>query len=278
MRPRNGCGRQDSMNLYLASIPMLFVLASTPAVAQSVEETNGCFGTSVDPCMRTGTCSIQGATWWQEASVARSDIFDTQGWPGLCDMVHVALVQGECFPAGQLDVTANLSILSTAWTPSIQGPLECASAIESACDDGVDNDRDGFADWPDDSGCDTSTDFSERPECDDGVDSDGDGWIDAAEDPGCLDATSLREAPACQDGLDNDGDGLVDFDGGASAGLDPTTDPDPICTEAWIPRERKKSCGLLGLEFLVVFPIARMLRRRSRQHTGGVAAASHRLY
>jgi hypothetical protein len=245
---------------------MLLGLVASAASGQSLEETNGCLGTTVDPCTRTGTCSIQGATWWQEATVARSDIFDTQGWPGLCDMAHVALVQGRCFPAGHLDVTANLSDSSEAWIPSIHGPLECASAIESACDDAVDNDRDGFTDWPEDSGCDSSTDFSERPECDDGEDSDGDGWVDAGEDPGCRDETSLREAPACQDGLDNDRDGLVDFDGGASVGLDPTaqTDPDPVCTEAWQTRERKKSCGLVGVELLAIFSCVRILRRRSR--------------
>ena len=108
------------------------------------------------------------------------------------------------------------------------------------------------------------------------MDSDGDGWIDAAEDPGCRDETSLREAPACQDGLDNDGDGFVDFDGGASAGLDPATDPDPFCTDAWMVRERKRSCGLLGLEFLVVFPIARMRRRRAGPHTDGVLGPGDR--
>lgn len=47
-----------------------------------------------------------------------------------------------------------------------------------------------------------------RP-CDDGVDNDGDGWSDAA-DPECLGAGDLSEQPACSDGLDNDADGLID--------------------------------------------------------------------
>jgi hypothetical protein len=67
------------------------------------------------------------------------------------------------------------------------------------CDDGIDNDRDGFIDWPDDPGCSSDTDDSEtnstggggggssRPECDDFRDNDGDGFEDWPDDPGCTD-------------------------------------------------------------------------------------------
>jgi len=78
-----------------------FPLLSGEAVrAQSSEQTNSCMSTADDACLRTGQCAIQDVVWFQEIFVDRADIFDTQGWPGVCDMVHVALVQGDCHPAG----------------------------------------------------------------------------------------------------------------------------------------------------------------------------------
>lgn len=50
-----------------------------------------------------------------------------------------------------------------------------------------------------------------QPICDDGVDNDRDGWVDYPDDPGCRGATSNLEAPQCDDGIDNDGDGDVDY-------------------------------------------------------------------
>jgi hypothetical protein len=105
----------------------LFTFFAPPAFSVSMEETNTCLTTTDDPCLRTGTCSIQGADWFQEVHIDRNDIFATQGWPGLCDMVHVALVQGNCEPPGaQTDVTAYLSVTTFAQIPSILGPLACA--------------------------------------------------------------------------------------------------------------------------------------------------------
>jgi hypothetical protein len=120
----------------------LLCVAHTLVPAASVEATNTCRTTMDDPCERTGTCSIQGADWFQTVTVDRSDIFDTQGWPGVCDMVHVALVQGNCEPpGGQIHVTAHLSPLSFAEIPSIVGPLICAgepSIAAGAVPDGWD--------------------------------------------------------------------------------------------------------------------------------------------
>lgn len=102
------------------------LLASRVASAQSVEDQNGCMGTTDDPCARTGACSIQGATWSQVVTIDRADLYDTMGWPGLCDQVHVALVQGSCWPGGaQIDVTAELQANSFASIPEIVGPLVC---------------------------------------------------------------------------------------------------------------------------------------------------------
>jgi hypothetical protein len=54
------------------------------------------------------------------------------------------------------------------------------------------------------------------PACDDDLDNDGDGLADFPTDPGCADATDGSELSpnvACDDGLDNDRDGLIDFPG-----------------------------------------------------------------
>jgi hypothetical protein len=110
---------------------VVLLAAPTTAYAVSTETSNGCAGTQDDPCVRSGSCEIQGAAWTQDVSIDRADRFDTQGWPGLCDMVHVGLVQGTCEPAGaQTDVTVQLSATSFAWIPSISGPLACAGEPE----------------------------------------------------------------------------------------------------------------------------------------------------
>jgi hypothetical protein len=87
----------------------------------------------------------------------------------------------------------------------------------TACNDGTDNDGDGYTDWPDDPGCFWFADTSEygTNECDDGVDNDGDDLIDWPDDPGCTNITDTTESgeiiPACNDGIDNDGDGYTDW-------------------------------------------------------------------
>lgn len=102
-------------------------LAPAGALAASNETFNGCRETQEDPCIRSGSCQIQGAEWTQDVTIDRSDIFDTQGWPGVCDMVHVGLVQGNCEPPGtKTNVTVHLSPTTFASIPSIVGPLSCA--------------------------------------------------------------------------------------------------------------------------------------------------------
>jgi len=60
------------------------------------------------------------------------------------------------------------------------------SMLDSGCSDGVDNDGDGFVDYPVDPGCTGPEDASElgTTQCDDGIDNDGDGFIDL-DDPNC---------------------------------------------------------------------------------------------
>ena len=92
--------------------------------------------------------------------------------------------------------------------------VEYEPASTVACSNNIDDDGDGFVDYPNDPGCSSPTDDSERSPsiaCDDGIDNDGDGAIDFPADPGCTAPSDLSEGPDCSDGFDNDGDGLVDF-------------------------------------------------------------------
>ena len=66
--------------------------------------------------------------------------------------------------------------------------------------------------------------------CNDGIDNDGDGFSDYPEDPGCARLSRADEAPPCNDGLDNDGDQRFDFplDPGCSSAWD-LTELDRTC-------------------------------------------------
>ena len=88
------------------------------------------------------------------------------------------------------------------------------------CNDGLDNDRDGRVDFPDDPDCADGGDDDEAPpmavaQCADGLDNDEDGELDLA-DSDCNSAVDVSEAglnPAtvCSNRTDDDGDGLIDF-------------------------------------------------------------------
>ena len=129
------------------------------AYAGGKEDFNDCRSNSGDFCERAGSCAIQGAAWYQYVTVDKSERFKTQGWPGLCDMVHVSLVQGTCFPLGaQENVIANLSNTTFAEIPSISGPLACGGGSDTEtnaeiCNDGIDNDEDGKIDCADKKDC-----------------------------------------------------------------------------------------------------------------------------
>lgn len=99
-----------------------------------------------------------------------------------------------------------------------------------ACRDTVDNDNDGYTDWPDDPGCANKNDNSElnpNIECDDGADNDGDEAIDS-DDNGCTGPTDDDETD-CGDSVCEGGevcdvcvadcgycDSCDDTDGGAN--------------------------------------------------------------
>ena len=90
------------------------------------EDFNDCRTSAGDFCERAGSCVIQGSAWYQYVTVKKAERFSKQGWPGLCDMSHVSLIQGRCSPLyAQSDVSTYLSEFSFAQIPNISGPLMC---------------------------------------------------------------------------------------------------------------------------------------------------------
>jgi len=107
------------------------------------------------------------------------------------------------------------------------------------------------------------------PACSDGLDNDGDGRADFPDDPACRDAAWTRESSQCQDGVNNDPsqDGFIDYDGGLSILGHAATAPDPQCGgKAWTNRERTGGggCGL-GFELALLLPALLWLESRRRR-------------
>jgi hypothetical protein len=77
--------------------------------------------------------------------------------------------------------------------------VNATSYPEYECDDGADNDGDGFIDYPNDPSCSGITDDSEAPydgtECADTIDNDGDGFTDYPDDPSCTSLLDDDESP-----------------------------------------------------------------------------------
>jgi len=129
--------------------------------------------------------------------------------------------------------------------------LPSAQAGGKACNDGVDNDGDGYTDYPADPGCSSKGDNNEANStpppaaCGDGADNDGDGYTDYPSDPGCSSTSDNDEynavpAAECSDGIDNDNDGLADYP--ADPGCDSTSDTNE---RAW-GRVGTIECFLMG--------------------------------
>jgi len=147
--------------IVIGLISNLFTL--TNSFAGGSQDFNDCRASDLLTCERAGSCAIQGSAWYQYVHIDKASKFDTQGWPGLCDMVHVTLVQGKCDPIGsQENIVSYLSTTSTADIPSISGTLACggddggsSGGISSregkgkSCSDGIDNDNDGHTDCGD---------------------------------------------------------------------------------------------------------------------------------
>ncbi len=108
------------------------------------------------------------------------------------------------------------------------------------------------------------------PECGDGVDNDGDGFVDFPADPGCASGSAVTESPECQDGIDNDGQLGTDFDGGESVLGVGNGDPngaDPQCASATGTAEAGGGgvgCGL-GPELALLLPLLGLGRLAARR-------------
>jgi len=128
-----------------------------------------------------------------------------------------------------------------------------APKAPKACRDGVDNDGDGYADWPSDPGCRNKNDNSEldlNVECDDGIDNDGDFNTDYPDDSGCsgpTDNSELNLNVECDDGIDNDGDTNTDYpdDSGCSSPTDndETNCGDTVCEGGETSQNCPEDCG-----------------------------------
>jgi len=92
----------------------------------------------------------------------------------------------------------------------VGGSFECVATL---CNNGVDDDSDGYTDYPYDPGCASVNDNDEADSCDpinnpgpcpvcfNGVDDDGDGLTDFPADPGCAAASDSNEIDECVAGL-----------------------------------------------------------------------------
>jgi hypothetical protein len=119
---------------------------------------------------------------------------------------------------------------STVWPVPLSVNLNVQQRL---CSDGLDNDGDGFVDWPNDPGCFGPNDTSEGSACSDGVDNDGDGLVDYPADPGCGAPSWDSENPECSDGIDNDGDGQTDYpnDAQCTSAHDRMENFDSVCDD-----------------------------------------------
>lgn len=72
-------------------------------------------------------------------------------------------------------------------------PAELLIRAGRECANGIDDDLDGFFDWPEDPGCASAAWPVEGPRCSDGLDDDGDGKTDFPADPECVGPHSFRE-------------------------------------------------------------------------------------
>ena len=113
-------------------------------------------------------------------------------------------------------------------TPQVCNPLQ--GAVAEVCNDGLDNDCDGFIDCADPNCAASPFCVGPAENCTNFVDDNGNGLIDCA-DPvcngqacgvGCLCAGGTRTETICNDGIDNDGDGLTDC-------ADPNCAGNPAC-------------------------------------------------
>lgn len=91
-----------------------------------------------------------------------------------------------------------------------RGTMGSRTCQAAACSDGIDNDGDTVADYPNDPGCASISDNDESdncpggagcPQCSDGIDNDGDGLFDYPNDPSCNAASAPTESCTTSEGV-----------------------------------------------------------------------------
>ena len=103
--------------------------------------------------------------------------------------------------------------------------IDCGACSLPQCNNGIDDDVDGFIDYPEDIGCTSLLDNDEtNPQCSDGIDNDGDLLIDFGNDPGCLNQLDDSE----DDTIMCDNDGILEPSQGEQCD-DGDMDPNDFC-------------------------------------------------
>ena len=189
----------------------------------------------------SGPCALHDPSWiplWDRDSVS------TQGSDYVYPSTRVYLVLGKLDPVQVTNSRDFVSKLAESGSPFVSVNIVATmghainddgyAALEDAltwdashgmhaCNNGLDDDLDGFVDFAGgDPGCtlpDGAADTSEHDPagaaCDDGVDNDGDGKTDYPDDlSGCsgpTDTSERSETAPCDNGVDDDNDGATDF-------------------------------------------------------------------
>lgn len=117
--------------LGLTSLSLALLPGTLSAQVRTRETSNECKTTRNDPCTRSGTCNIQMSTWSQRVVCSRLDRHATMGWAGLCDQVHVGLVQGNCSTSSTGEIVIPLTARTTAYVTNLFG-MSCANMLASA--------------------------------------------------------------------------------------------------------------------------------------------------
>jgi hypothetical protein len=125
-------GEMKKLFVLAGVLAIVFGFQASRALAEGYELYNGCKSTENNPCLRAGSCFNQASSWYTYVTIDRSDKLDTQNFSGLCDLMHMSLVQGKCEPlySSRSDVISYLGSLSYAEIPSlyINRTLECGES------------------------------------------------------------------------------------------------------------------------------------------------------
>jgi probable HAF family extracellular repeat protein len=131
-----------------------------------------------------------------------------------------------------VDAAGEFTVVGSGTNPSGDSEGFIAILSPTACNDGLHNDGDGLADYPDDPECTSPGDRSEGPDCSDGIDNDGDGQTDFPADAQCTAGSDLSELTDCSNGIDDDGDGLVDHPADPGCRIPGSQSEKPACNDA----------------------------------------------